>query len=317
MSWRPPGPLALGGAPLGNLFDTVGEAAARATIDAAFASGVRYFDTAPHYGNGLSERRMGDALRGRDDVVISTKVGRLLEPDPAAPRAQFGYVDGLPFRQRFDYSADGAKRSLEDSLQRMGLSRIDIAWIHDVDETAHGADWPDAFAGAMAGAARALSDLRAQGVIRAWGLGVNRVAPCLRALEESDPDLFLLAGRWTLLDRSAAPLLDACAARGVGVVAAGAYNSGILATGPVPGATYDYAPAGEAVMGQARRIAAVCGLHGVELRAAALQFAAAHPTVCCVLVGARRPEEIADAQAMISAPVPPALWRALAEDIPA
>lgn len=314
MSWRPPGPLALGGAPLGNLFDAVGEDAARATIEAALDAGVRYFDTAPHYGHGLSERRMGDALRGRDGVVISTKVGRLLDPDPHAPRAQFGYVGGLPFRQRFDYSADGARRSLEDSLQRMGLARIDIAWIHDVDETAHGADWPDAFAQAMAGAARALCDLCAQGVIRAWGLGVNRVEPCLRALEEADPDLFLLAGRWTLLDRSAAPLLDACAARGVGVVAAGAYNSGILATGPVPAATYDYAPADEAVMGEARRIAAVCGLHGVPLRAAALQFAAAHPAVCCVLVGARRPEEIADAQAMITAPVPPALWRALAEE---
>lgn len=312
MSWRPPGPLGLGGAPLGNLFDAVGEEQARATIAAALDAGIRIFDTAPHYGHGLSERRMGDALRGHD-VVVATKVGRLLEPDPEAPRAQFGYVGGLPFRQRFDYSADGVRRSLEDSLQRMGLARINIVWIHDVDETAHGQDWPDAFGQAMRGAARALSALRAQGVIRAWGLGVNRVEPCLRALEEADPDLFLLAGRWTLLDRSAAKLLDACAARGVGVVAAGAYNSGILATGPVPGATYDYAPATEAVMDAARRIAAVCDRFGVPLRAAALQFAAAHPAVCCVLAGARRPQEIADAAAMMAVPIPPELWLALAE----
>lgn len=315
MRFRPPGPLALGGAPLGNLFDPVGDAQARATIEAALEAGVRYFDTAPHYGNGLSERRMGDALRGRGDIVLSTKVGRLLEPDRDAPRVQFGYVGGLPFRQRFDYSADGARRSLEDSLQRLGLARVDIAWIHDVDETAHGAAWPEAFSTAMRGAARALSDLRAQGVIRAWGLGVNRVAPCLRALEEADPDLFLLAGRWTLLDRSAAELLDACAARDVGVVAAGAFNSGILATGPVPGATYDYAPASEAILSETRRLAALCALHGVSLRAAALQFAAAHPAVCCVLVGARRREEITEAAARLAEPVPPALWHALAGEV--
>jgi len=309
MSFAPPGPLALGGAPLGNLFDTVAEDTARATVQAALDAGIRYFDTAPHYGNGLSERRMGDVLRGRD-VVISTKVGRLLHPDPDAPRAQHGYVGGLPFRQSFDYSAEGAKRSLEDSLQRMGLPRIDIAWIHDVDETAHGADWEDAFDAAMRGAARALADLRDRGVIRAWGLGVNRVAPCLRALDHARPDLFLLAGRWTLLDRSARGLLDRCATQGVGVVAAGAYNSGILATGPRPGATYDYAPACEAVLARTARIEMACARYDVPLRAAALQFAMSHPAIRCVLVGARSPAEIADVHAMMGTPIPPALWAA-------
>lgn len=309
MSFRPPGTLALGGAPLGNLFDTVGEQAAREAVRAALDAGIRYFDTAPLYGHGLSERRIGDALRGQD-VVISTKVGRLLEPDPRAPRVQHGYVGGLPFRHRFDYSAEGALRSLEDSLQRLGLPRIDIALIHDVDATAHGPGWGDAFDAAMQGAARALAGLRDRGVIRAWGLGVNRVEPCLRALDVARPDLFLLAGRWTLLDRSARGLLDRCAERGVGVIAAGAYNSGILATGPRPGATYDYAPADAAMLAKAGAIAAACARHDVPLRTAALQFAVSHPAVCCVLVGARSPAEVADARAMRDAPVPPALWRA-------
>ena len=213
--FAPPGPLGFGGAPLGNMFSAVDEATAEASLTAAWDSGIRYFDTAPHYGAGLSEHRFGHVLRQRprEEFVLSTKVGRLQVPDREPPRTVQVFVDALPFRPVYDYSADGTLRSIEDSLQRLGLSHIDIAYIHDIAEDTHGAAWEGLFDQAMDGAARALTRLREEGVIRAWGLGVNLAEPCLRALDRADPDVFLLAGRYSLIDHAALDaLFPACAA---------------------------------------------------------------------------------------------------------
>jgi D-threo-aldose 1-dehydrogenase len=306
------GRIGFGGAPLGNLFARVEESEAEAAVRAALEGGVRCFDTAPLYGLGLSERRLGAVLRGvaRERFVLSTKVGPLLEPDPGAPATQHGYTGVPPFRARYDYSAEGARRSLAESRARLGLARVDIAYIHDVDRT-HGAEQPAMFRAAMEGAAPALTALREAGEIAAWGLGVNDVAPCEAALRHADPDLFLLAGRYTLLDQSALPLLEACAARGVGVVIGGPYNSGILASGPVRGARYDYAEADAATLARAARIADVCARHGVALPAAALRFCMAHPAVRCVIPGARSAAEVTRTLALARTPIPAALWRDL------
>ena len=302
--------LGFGGAPLGNLFAAIAEAEARAVLDAAWECGLRYYDTAPLYGLGLSEHRFGAALRARPRgaFVLSSKVGRILVPDPSAPAEQHGFVGGLPFRVRFDYSAAGAQRSVEDSCQRLGMSRIDVAFLHDPDEYTHGADWRARHAEAMAGAAPALADLRRAGVIGAWGLGVNQVEPCLLALEHADPDLFLLAGRYTMLDTAALDtLFPACAARGVGVVIGGPYNSGLLAGGT----TFDYAAAPAEMVARVRRIGAVCARFGVSIKAAALQFCAAHPVVVAVIPGARNAAELRENVTLFASPIPGAFWAAL------
>lgn len=306
--FRPPGPLGFGGAPLGNMFAPIPEATAEAVLEAAWESGIRFYDTAPHYGAGLSEHRFGHMLRQRprEDYVLSTKVGRMLHPDPAAPREYRMFRDPLPFRVEYDYSADAALRSVEDSLQRLGLARIDIALIHDIAEDTHGAEWERVFDAAMAGAAPALTRLREEGVIRAWGLGVNRPAACLRALERADPDLFLIAGRYTLLDQGAlAALLPACLRRGVAVIIGGPFNSGLLAGG----GTFDYREAPPERVAARDRLAALCARHGVDLRAAALQFAAAHPAVAAVIPGAVEPAQVRANAALMRTPIPPALWQ--------
>jgi D-threo-aldose 1-dehydrogenase len=309
----PPGPIGLGGAPLGNLFARLPPGVATATITTAWDLGIRHFDTAPMYGTGLSEHRMGEVLRDRprDSFVLSTKVGRLLDPAPDAPELQNGFVGGLPFRVRYDYGYDAARRSIEDSLQRLGLARIDIAYIHDVGEDTHGSAWRSMFDDAMRGAARALSELRADGTIRAWGLGVNRVEPCRLALGEADPDLFLLAGRYTLLDTSALDeLFPLCERRGVRVVVGGPYNSGLLAGGT----TFDYEAAPSEKVARVQQIARLCAQHGVDIRAAALQFCAAAPVVVAVIPGARNPEEVRQNAAMMAARIPGELWDALRRD---
>ena len=243
-------PFGFGGAPLGNLFAPIADEAAVALVRSAYISGVRYFDTAPHYGNGLSEHRIGAALRAapRGDFLLSTKVGRLLIADPDAPRNQNSYVGVLPFVQRWDYSFDGTLRSIEDSLQRLSLAAIDYAFIHDVARDAHGDAQPQRFREAMEGAIPALARLKAEGAIKGYGLGVNDWQVCVDALAHADLDILLLAGRYTLLDQTALPeLLPRCVARGVRVVVGGPFNSGILASGARPaggGAPYfDYAPA--------------------------------------------------------------------------
>jgi D-threo-aldose 1-dehydrogenase len=306
--FRVPGPLGFGGAPLGNMFGVVDDQTAEAAVGAAWDCGIRYFDTAPHYGSGLSEHRFGHVLRRqeRDAFVLSTKVGRLLVPDESRPENP-PFKSGWPFRPVYDYSADGARRSIEDNLQRMGLARIDVVFIHDIAEDHHGAAWTELFDAAMTGAAAALTRLREEKVIRAWGLGVNLTEPCLRALDRSDPDVFLLAGRYSLLDQSGLELFDACAERGVSAVVGGPYNSGLLAGG----STYEYAAAPPDKIAARDRIAAIARDHDVDLRAAALQFCAAHPVVAAVIPGAKRAERVQENVELMREQVPPEFWSAL------
>ena len=296
-----PAGVALGGAPLGNLFSEVADDAAVATLREAWSRGVRYFDTAPHYGQGLSERRFGKALLGmpRHEFVVSTKVGRVLRAHAGAPRVQHGYVGVPPFVQEFDYTRGGVLRSLEDSRSRLMLDRVDIVYVHDLDQATHGerfaAHWRDFLSSGL----DALVELKRNGDIAAFGIGVNGVDICLATLRETDLDVILLAGRYTLADQTALDqLLPACVARNVALVAGGPFNSGILATGAHPEnwapPLFDYARASAAVIARVEAIEAVCTRHGVPLRAAALQFAAAHPAVATVLAGARSAHEVAE-----------------------
>ncbi|MGW6496073.1 aldo/keto reductase [Nonomuraea angiospora] len=288
-----------GGAPIGNLYQGVSEEQARATVDAAWDAGVRLFDTAPHYGLGLSERRLGAALKDRSGYVLSTKVGRLLVPASSSDgRDEQGFDVSADLRRVWDFSGDGVRRSLEESLERLGLPAVDIALIHDPD---------DHLDQALAEAYPALAELRAQGVVKAIGVGMNQWQAPLRFVQETSIDVVMLAGRYTLLDQSGLPLLEECARRGVRVLAAGVFNSGILAT-PRPTGTYDYGPAPASVVERATRIAEICERHGVTLPQAAMAFPLRHPAVASVVLGARSPEEITANAALLSRPVPEAVW---------
>jgi D-threo-aldose 1-dehydrogenase len=298
--------LSFGAAAIGNLFTPVSDHAAAAAVAAAWAGGIRAFDTAPHYGLGLSERRLGAALREypRDDYVVSTKVGRLLEPatEPYGADAE-GFAVPAAFRRVRDYSADGVRRSLAASLDRLGLDRIDIALIHDPDEH---------FEQAMGAAYPALEELRAQGCVRAIGVGMNEAAMLTRFVTDTDVDVVLVAGRYTLLDQSAGQeLLPAAQERGISVLAGGVFNSGLLAA-PQPGATYDYEAAPGPLIARAGQLEAVCAQFGVPLRAAAARFPLRHPAVAGVLVGARGAAEVTDALALWQHDIPAGLWTALA-----
>jgi D-threo-aldose 1-dehydrogenase len=293
--------LGLGCAPIGNLFEPVSEAQAGATVDAAWDAGVRWFDTAPAYGRGTSERRLGQALRRRERsaYVLASKVGRLLRPG-IEPAPEF--ADLPPLKPVWDFSYDGALRSIEESLERLGLDRLDVVHVHDPD--AHEAE-------AVEGAFRALRRLRDEGVIGAVGAGMNQSAMLTRFVERGLVDCVLVAGRFSLLDDSAArDLLPAAQRQGVAVIAAGVFNSGVLAA-PRAGATYDYAPAAPERIARARELEQICARHGASLRAAALQFPTRHPAVTCVLTGARSPAEIADNAAQFAAELPAELWAEL------
>jgi D-threo-aldose 1-dehydrogenase len=313
-------PYGFGGAPLGNLFRAVSDDAAAALVAHAYDAGVRYFDTAPHYGHGRSERRIGDALRARprDDYLLSTKVGRLLEPRADAPRDQHGYVDTLPFVQRYDYSAKGVRRSREDSLQRLGLARVDLVYVHDIDRDTHGDAHARRVVDALEGGLPVLAELKAEGKIGGYGLGVNDVAICLQVLGVADLDVILLAGRYTLADQSAlAELLPECERRGVAIVLGGPFNSGILATGtrPADGSLpyFNYAPASPKIVERVAAIERACAEFGVPLQAAALQFPAAHPAVATVVPGARSVAEFDANLRLARAPIPREFWSALRE----
>jgi D-threo-aldose 1-dehydrogenase len=311
--------LGFGAAPLGNLFRAIPEDEAQAVLEAAWAGGVRYYDTAPLYGLGLSETRINRFLRGkaRGAYVISTKVGRLLTAVPPGQGDGAGkWVDVPSRRERFDYSHDGVLRSLEFSLERLGLDRVDLVYVHDLDVFTHGSEAAkqtrlEEF---MAGGYRALSRLRAEGVIAGFGAGVNEWEPCDWLLERGDFDIFLLAGRFTLLEQGALPFMDRAAARGVGVVIGGPYNSGILATGPRPGAHWNYAPAPDWVLARAARLQALCEAHGVRLVDAAFRFPLLHPAVVSVIPGGQGRAEMASNLAAAGAAVPLALWQALAAE---
>lgn len=297
--------MGLGTAPLGGLFSAVGDRQAADTLEAAWAAGIRYYDTAPHYGAGLAERRLGAYLTGtgrsRQDCTVSTKIGRLLVPGHSAQGDEAFHGEPGLLRVR-DYSAEGVYRSLAESLERSGLDAFDVVLIHDPDD-----HWEEAATGAYP----ALDRLRAEGAVRAIGAGMNQTAMLTRFVTETDLDCVLVAGRYSLLDRSAADeLLPTCAEREVGVLVGGVFNSGILAN-LAPDATYDYAPAPEAVRRRALALGQRCAAHGVALAAAALRFPLRHPAVTGVVVGARSPQEITVNVAHATAPIPEELWAAL------
>lgn len=311
--------LGLGCASLGNLYRSINRDQAFATVDAAWDAGMRYFDTAPYYGLGLSERRLGDALRGRAsaDYLLSTKVGRLLDPDtePNLAQERHGFVTPMPFKVRYDYSYDGIMRSYEASLQRLGLAAIDILLVHDIGSATHGAENARHFAALADGGYRALDELRHSGAISAIGLGVNEWQVCSEAMAIGRWDCFLLAGRYTLLEQE--PIhgfLPQCEAHGVKIILGGAYNSGILATGTRKGGAmhYNYEPAPAHIVHRVARIEAVCEQHGVTLAAAALQFPLAHPVVQCVIPGIGEPRRVVQTQRLIEQHIPAAFWTQLA-----
>lgn len=311
--------LGLGGAGLGNLFAAITDAAARDVLEAALASGCRTFDTAPHYGNGLSEHRFGQVLRtvSRDSFVLSTKVGRVLRPDRNAARQQNGYVDVLPCAQVWDYSAAGVRRSVEDSLQRLGMGVLDVAYIHDCDALTHGARYPQVLAQVVNEALPELARMKAEGLLRHVGLGVNDVQVCLDVLRKARLDTLMLAGRYSLIDHTAlAELLPMCEQQGVRVALAGAFNSGILASGVrnVPAGQavrFNYAAAPQTLVDRVAAVEDVCDTFNVPLRAAALQFPLAHPAIEIVIAGPQSVSHWRDAMAMMQHPVPPLFWAAL------
>ena len=308
--------LGLGTAPLGNLFSALSDGAAHEVLSAAIGTGCRSFDTAPHYGNGWSEHRVGHALRllGRDEFVLSTKVGRLLVPDATAPRDQNGYVAVLPFVQAWDYSAAGVRRSAEDSLQRLGLARLDAVFVHDCDAAVHGAQYPRVLRQVVREALPELRRMQREGLVRQVGLGVNDVQVCLDVLRQADLDCLLLAGRYSLIDHTALPeLLPVCLQRGVSIALGGVFNSGILATGvrQHTGARFDYAPAAQVWVDRVAAIEQVCEQFGVPLRAAALQFPLAHPAIEILMVGAQEAAHWQDAVAMLRHPIDARFWAAL------
>lgn len=303
--------MGFGGAPLGNLYKPVPEEDAEAVIEAAWTAGIRFYDTAPYYGYGLSERRVGERLRrrGRDDFVLSTKVGRVLKPRGGKVPDDAAFPGSLPFAPVFDYSYDGFMRSCEDSLQRLGLGRIDILLIHDLAAETHGKEpYPAHFRMAMRGGYRALDELKRNGDIGAIGFGLNDWHPCLDALALHDFDCCLLAGRYTLLEQGALDgFLPECERRGVSIIIGGPFNSGILAGGT----TYNYTPAPPEIRERVRRIEAVCKSHDVPLPAAALQFPLTHPAVAAVIPGAKAPAEVAANVKLLQQAIPTALWRDL------
>lgn len=296
--------LSFGAAGLGNLYTPVTDEDAAAAVDAAWDAGVRYFDTAPHYGIGLSERRLGEALRAhpRETYTLSTKAGRLLEAveRPVGDDLAHGFAVPATHRRVWDFSADGIRRSLEASLTRLGLDRVDILYLHDPDDHAEQAfreGYP------------ALERLRSEGVVGAIGAGMNQTAMLTRFVRDTDVDAVLCAGRYTLLDHSAlTELLPAAHEHGKAVVIGGVFNSGLLAD-PRPGATYDYTTAPATLLDRALRLKATAERHGTTLRAAALAFPLAHPAVTTVLVGARSPYEVRDAAAQFAADVPGDFWK--------
>lgn len=306
--------FAFGTAPIGNIFRPIDEMTADAMIQQAWDAGIRYFDTAPYYGHGLAELRLGASLRwkNRDDHVISTKVGRVLKPARRADVDFTPWVEAAANRLEFDYSYDGTMRAFEDSMQRMALEHVDVLFIHDIDVFTRGSEQPEVFRQAMDGCWSALEKLRNEGVVKAIGVGVNEWEVCHAALQQRDFDCFLLAGRYTLLEQEALDeFLPLCEKRGAAVVVGGGFNSGILATGARPGAKYNYSPAPDHIMQRVAAIEEVSRAHNVPLPAAALQFVVAHPAVASFCAGTRTPEQLQQNLEWFSSPIPDAFWTEL------
>ena len=314
------GRLGFGAASIGNLYRAIPDDRARATMRRAWQAGIRYFDTAPHYGFGLSEQRLGAALAELDpdeSAIVSTKVGRRLDPRPDADLAAVrqAFVSPEPYESVFDYGYDAVMSSYEDSRRRLRRERIDILYAHDIGSFAHGADHPRRFAEFLDGGYRAMRALRDSGAVGAIGLGVNEIAVCEEMLAHGDLDLIMLAGRYTLLEQDPLDrLLPLCAERGVRLAIAGPFNSGILAKGvrdggPVP--NFNYAPAPPGIVAKVGAIEDVCARHRVPLAAAALQFPLAHPQVASVVPGMGSVEQVDDALALLRHPIPLAFWAEL------
>ncbi|MCX2184154.1 aldo/keto reductase [Streptomyces sp. SKN60] len=310
-----PGRLGFGTAPLGNMFRAIPDAEALATVEAAWDRGIRFYDTAPFYGAGLAEERLGQVLAGkpRDAFVLSTKVGRVILDEHETAARELGEKGGLfehgnPNRIVHEWTAEATERSIEDSLKRLGTDRLDIVWVHDIAQDFHGDLWLSKFEEARTGAFRVLSRLRDEGVIKAWGLGVNKTEPIelTLALDEPQPDGFLLAGRYTLLDHEHAleRLLPMAQEQGVDMVVGGPYSSGILAGGT----HFEYQQAPAEIVERVGKLKALTERHGVSIKAAALQFSLAHPVAAAVIPGATRPSRIAEDTAALNETVPAAFW---------
>jgi D-threo-aldose 1-dehydrogenase len=313
-------PLGFGGNALSNLYAVVAESQAREAVTASYAAGVRYFDTAPLYGHGLGEHRLGQALRDfpRDSYVLSTKVGRLLRPHgpvaPAKPTPRQGgiFIDELPFAPVFDYSSDGIRRSVEDSLQRLGTNRLDVALIHDIDRWTHGDNYEARLAEVLRATLPALQRCKDEGLIAAIGAGVNDIEACRRLVDCGAVDCFMLAGRYTLLERDdCTELFARCRDRGIAILAAAPFNSGILATGATPDARYNYLPAPPRIVERVAALERLCAKHGVSLAAAALQFPLRHPVVASVVAGCRSRAEAQQSLVLLHEPIPMAFWSEL------
>ncbi|KJS61905.1 aldo/keto reductase [Streptomyces rubellomurinus] len=313
-----PGKLGYGTAPLGNMYRAIPDTEAAATVEAAWQQGVRYYDTAPFYGAGLAEERLGEVLsaKPRDAYVLSTKVGRVILDEPEEGARELGEKGGLfehgnPNRMLHVWTAEATERSIEDSLARLRTDRLDVVWVHDIAQDFHGDQWLAKFEEARTGAFRVLSRLRDEGVIKAWGLGVNRTEPIelTLSLDEPRPDGFLLAGRYTLLDHEHAlqRLLPMAQEQGVGMVVGGPYSSGVLAGGT----HFEYQEAPAHIIERVTRLKDLAAKHGVSIKAAALQFSLAHPVTAAVVAGATKPGRIAEDRAALNETVPAAFWQEL------
>ncbi|MGW1591485.1 aldo/keto reductase [Streptomyces sp. NPDC002386] len=312
------GRLGFGTAPLGNMFRAIPDEEARATVEAAWDQGIRYFDTAPFYGAGLAEERLGQVLatKPRDSYVLSSKVGRVVLDEPETDLPDFGEKGGLfehgnPNKILHEWTADATERSIEGSLKRLGVDRLDIVWVHDIAQDFHGDAWIQKFEEARTGAFRVLSRLRDEGVIKGWGLGVNRTEPIelTLALDEPRPDGFLLAGRYTLLDHEHAlqRLLPMAEDQNVSMVVGGPYSSGVLAGGT----NFEYQQAPREIIERVERLKALTDRHGISIKAAALQFSLAHPVTAAAIPGASRPGRIAEDTAALDESIPAAFWTEL------
>ena len=292
--------LGFGGAAIGGLYAAVDRAQAMQAMQAAWDAGMRYFDTAPFYGFGLSERRIGDFLRDKSGYVLSTKVGKLLRAVPQHQVPDHGFVDPLPFAVDFDYSYDAIMRSYEFSLARLGLNKIDILFVHDLEKRSLGAGYDAHFSQFMNSGVKALDQLKSQGAIAAYGLGVNDVSAVLNVMSRVQLDCLLLAGRYTLLDRTAAAeVMPRCHAAGTGVVIGGVFNSGILATGASPGAHFDYGPPSADIIARVNAMEAEANRQSVSLPAAAMRFVLEHPAVASVLIGSAKTSSLARNAALL------------------
>ncbi|MET0365861.1 MAG: aldo/keto reductase [Sphingobium sp.] len=309
--------LGLGTSMIGNLYRPLSDGEARETLDTALAIGMTYVDTAPHYGRGLSERRVGDAVRGRDSVILSTKVGRLMLPDASVrdDRERDGFCSPMPFRPVYDYSRDGILRSWEASLHRLGLAKVDLLFVHDIGRLSHGEDhdrtWRELTSG---GGLRALEELRESGEIAGFGIGVNEVPICLDVMSETRLDAILLAGRYTLLEQAPLDdLLPICTKADTSVIVGGPYNSGILATGVKQSTLthYNYARAPQDIIDRVGEIEDIAAQYNVPIAALALQFPLAHPQVASVIPGIGNAKQVHDTMALLTIEIPSLLWSEL------